>query len=183
MKLRVRAHVRGDCSLDGGEFGLQHRNDATDGGLDPFDRGGFLSTTFGMQHVIELPPSSPPRRHRDVPQSPQTQFATVKLIAAKIPQQPAIDRIGLGLDALGNPERLHPFRMHYSPSHARFRQLLLEQTLITATTLKHHDVMLWIETPYKSSNLNHVISTSLACSDTLAGDIQHALADIDTNYS
>src|SRR5204862_499292 len=40
--------------------------------------------------------------------APEPQCAAIQMVAAKRPQQPRIDRIGLGLDALNLAERLDP---------------------------------------------------------------------------
>src|SRR6266700_5888626 len=72
--------------------------------------------------------------------------------------------------------------MHHCPSHARRRKLPLEQTLIAAAALKHHNVALRIETPHKPRNLDRIVAVSLTSPCALAGDIQHSLADIDADH-
>ena len=113
--------------------------------------------------------------------TPEPQFTSVQAVAPKPPQQPRINRVGLGLDTLNLAECLDAERMHHRPRHIRRRQRRLQLPLVAATALEHHDVARWIESSHQGRDRRGLIRMPLDFGRILACHVEPALADIDPN--
>ena len=100
--------MSGEFGRNGHELGLEPSDHAFDRGAHRRNRGDLASAMLGMQRSLELTMARHQRIEHHVLAAPEPQFAAIQMVAAKRPQQPRIDRIGLGLDALNLAERLDP---------------------------------------------------------------------------